>query len=39
LKKAAAENKYLLTFSLWGPVLLQMGLIFLILPKPKTAQY
>ncbi len=35
IKKITAENKYLLLFSLWGPVLLQMGLIFFLSAQPK----
>jgi VanZ family protein len=35
LNKLTTEKKYLLTFSLWGPVLLQMALIFFFSAQPK----
>jgi hypothetical protein len=35
IKKIVTENKYYFLFSLWGPVLLQMGLIFFFSAQTK----
>jgi VanZ family protein len=35
LKKVAAANKYFIMFRLWGPVLLQVALIFYFSAQPK----